>query len=197
MKVLDLKKYKDGLYTSLSRDLDAFEKNFILVSTGLLAFSITFIKDIVKIEVATYLPVLFIGWFLILVSVGLMMFAFLSSVNGSNQLWKIVDDYIILNKLFTAETDLTSTQSEEIKKSTNDSLYKIKKRLKKLRQYAIWSFLFGVMFFSIFVGINLVKENKKVNTIHIVNSKKSPLKITLDEKVTTSNDSIIILNYKK
>lgn len=161
MKVEDLKKYKDGLYSSLSRDLDAFEKNFILISSGMLAFSITFIKDIVKIEGALWLPFLFIGWFLILCSIGFMMFAFLSSVNGSTSLWKIVDDYIVQEKLYDKAVDLTDTQTVFIKQATNDKFYEIKKRLKKLRNRAIWSFLIGVLCFSIFVSYNLYIENLK------------------------------------
>lgn len=195
MKVEELKKYKDGLYTSLSRDLDAFEKNFILISSGVLAFSITFIKEIVKIEDAIDLPILFFGWLLILVSVGSMMFAFLSSVNGSNQLWKIVDDYIISNKLFTPEFVLSEAQSEAIKISTNAKLYEIKNRLRNLRRFSIWTFLFGVTLFSFFVGINLLKENKKVSSTQITNSKKVQLKIKTGNAETFTNDSIIILNH--
>ena len=49
MTVAELKKYKDNLYGSLSKELSDFEKNFLLITGGTLAFSITFIKDIVKV----------------------------------------------------------------------------------------------------------------------------------------------------
>jgi hypothetical protein len=189
MKVEELKNYKTGLYTSLSRDLDAFEKNFILISSGILAFSVTFIKDIVKIEQAAFLAMLFIGWSLILLSVGLMMFAFLSSVNGSNTLWKIVDDFIIANNLYDKNADLTVSQSQNIKQQTNSKLYAIKKRLRWLRQGAIWCFLSGVLSFGLFVGINIAKENEaKPN-----NKTKREITIKAKEVTISSKDSIVVI----
>lgn len=161
MKVEDLKKYKDSLYGSLSRDLDAFEKNFILISSGMLAFSITFIKDIVKIEDAENLVLLFLGWLFILIADGLMMYAFLSSVRGSNKLWKIVDDFIISNDLFNNDDNLSLVQAKNIKQATNNKLYKIKKWLEILRLSAIISFVVGVFVFGLFVSINISNENKK------------------------------------
>lgn len=161
MKVEDLRKYKDSLYSSLSKDLDAFEKNFILISSGMLAFSITFIKDIVKIEDADNLFLLFAGWFLILLADGLMMYAFLSSVNGSNTLWKVADDFIVANDLYDNDTDLTLNQARTIKQNINTSFYQIKNRLKYLRFIAIYSFIIGVLFFGSFVSLNIVKENSK------------------------------------
>ncbi len=196
MTIEELKKYKDGLYSSLSRDLDAFEKNFILISSGILAFSVTFINEIVKIENAVFLPMLFIGWAFILASIGLMMFAFLSSVNGHNELWKIVDDFIIQNKFFDATQVLVETEALKIKESTNEAFYKIKDRLKCLRSCAIWTFLIGVLLFSTFVGINLLNENNKDKTTKIVNSKKGTITITTGVIETTTNDSIIIITKK-
>lgn len=191
MKVEDLKIYKDSLYSSLSRDLDAFEKNFILISSGMLAFSITFIKDIVKINESIYLPLLFLGWLLILLAVGLMMFTFLSSVNGSNSLWKIVDDYIVQNKLYDKTRDLTPSQDEFIKEATNEELYRIKNRLKTLRKAAIWCFLFGVLFFGSFVSINIYRENESKNK-----TTRNEFAIKMEQKVIITNDSIVITKPK-
>lgn len=187
MKVEELKNYKNSLYSSLSRDLDSFEKNFILISSGMLAFSVTFIKDIVKIEGAQFLPLLFLGWFLILLAVGLMMFTFLSSVNGSNSLWKIVDDYIVAEKLYDKTIDLTLAQNEFIKNATNIELYKIKSKLKKLRQAAIWCFLFGVLFFGAFVSINIYKENGAKPT----KTTKSEITIKTKEVTVVNKDDIV------
>lgn len=188
MTVEELKNYKNSLYSSLSRDLDAFEKNFILISSGILAFSVTFIKDIVKIEDATFLPILFLGWLLILISIGLMMFTFLSSVNGSNELWKIVDDFIVSDKLYDKSTVLTDAQDIDIKTKTNGALFKIKEKLKNLRDKAIWSFLLGVLLFSSFVAINLWKENIAESESKTINE----ITIKTGETVTKTKDSIVI-----
>jgi len=159
MNIEELKKYKDALNTSLSRDLEAFEKNFILIASGMLAFSITFIKDIVKIESACWIWLLFGGWFLILSAIGIMMFTFLSSVNSSNKLWKITDDFIVNNNLYNVVVPQNLIPG--FKTSVNNEFYKAKKRLKRMRACAVILFLGGVLSFSLFVGINLSNENNK------------------------------------
>ena len=44
MDVEHLKKYKDNCYSALSRDLTEFEKNFLLVAGGTLAFLLHSLK---------------------------------------------------------------------------------------------------------------------------------------------------------
>lgn len=160
MNVKDLRTYKDSCYSALSRDLTEFEKNFLLVAGGILAFSITFIKDIIRIAKANFLPLLFIGWGLIIVSIGIMMYAFLKSANTSDELWKLTDDFIFANSLFNDDTDLTELQAKEIKGQISPLLNTSKARLKSWRNCAVISFLIGVLSFSSFVCINLINENK-------------------------------------
>lgn len=195
MKVEELKKYKTSLYTSLSNNLEAFEKNFVLLSTGMLAFSITFIKDIVKIDEATYLFVLFIGWFFILLAIGLMMYAFLSSVAGSNKLWKLVDDYIVEKQKFDSNEELSNIEALNIKKDTNTELYRIKRRLKNMRITAVSSFLLGVFLFSIFVSLNLYRENIKSNSLEILNAKNKGSIIKTGGIEVITNDSVVIIRH--
>ncbi len=193
MKVEELKKYKDSLYSSLSRDLEAFEKNFILITSAILAFSITFIKDIVKINEAVWLPILFIGWFLILIAVGVMMFAFLSSVNGSNELWKLTDNFLIEKKLFDSDTILIAKDALTIKTAVNKKFLKIKTKLKFLRISAIICFLLGFTFFSIFVSTNLYRENKEGKEIRVV----SGTLIKGTDSCTIKKDTIAIYENSK
>ena len=95
MTVADIKKYKDSLYSALSRDLSDFEKNFLLIAGGVLAFSITFIKDIVEVPQSAFLPCLFIGWALFALSVGIMMLTFIKSAYASDELWFKVDAILL------------------------------------------------------------------------------------------------------
>jgi len=183
MNVKDLRAYKDSCYSALSRDLTEFEKNFLLVSGGILAFSITFIKDIIKIANAQFLPLLFVGWGLIIVSIGIMMYAFLKSANTSDELWKLTDDFIITHSLFNDDTELTDLQAKEIKGKISPLLNFSKASLKSWRKYAVLSFLIGVFSFSTFVCINLVIENK-------MHSHKSESAI----KEIHINDTLIIKN---
>jgi len=158
MNVKDLKDYKDNCYSALSRDLTEFEKNFLLVSGGILTFSITLIKDIIKIANAQYLILLFIGWGLIIISIWIMMHAFLKSANASDTLWNITDDFIDKNLLYKNETDLTDDQCKEIKGKIGPFLNASKMSLKRSRNLAVNVFVAGVFIFASFVCINLLME---------------------------------------
>ncbi len=177
MTVSDLKKYKDNLYSSLSRDLSEFEKNFLLISGGILAFSITFIKEIVSIDEASCLILLYISWGLIIVAIGLMMITFLKSSVASDKLWSAVDNFIITNKLYKDEDVLETEQVDTVKKDINSIFYKSKNQLKRIRFISVASFIVGVTFLSVYVSINLTNENKKpekkIENINTTNSIES------------------------
>ncbi len=160
MTVTDLKKYKDNLYSSLSRDLSEFEKNFLLISGGILAFSITFIKEIVEIAEAQSITFLYLSWTFIIISIGIMMFTFLKSSIASDTLWSIVDDFIISNQLYKDDHILDNKLVDEIKRSINSTFYRNKKILKIFRFVSVTSFICGIIFLALFVSINLSNENK-------------------------------------
>ncbi len=187
MDVEHLKKYKDNCYSALSRDLTEFEKNFLLVAGGLLAFSITFIKDIIKISDAQFLILLFLGWAFIITAIGIMMHAFLKSANASDQLWKITDDFIGANCLYDDKTELSDEQCQEIRGQINAILETNKQSLKKLRIVAVNVFLVGLVLFSIFIGINLIREN---------NAETKKAETNFIKKVFI-NDTIILQNKKQ
>jgi len=165
MKVEKLNDYKNNLNSALSRDLSEFEKNFLLISGATLAFTITFIKEIVKIESAQNLCLLYISWVFIIISIGLMMYAFLKSANDCDKLWKIVDDFIYENKLFDDKYDLTSIQADSIKKQINETYYGSKSSLKGIRKSSVISFVLGIIFLALFTSINLNFENKSTSNI--------------------------------
>lgn len=162
--VKDLKDYKKELYSSQTRELEAFEKNFILISSGLLAFSVTFIKEIVKIEKATMLFFLFSGWGLIIIAIALMMWAFLKSANASTELSAHVDEFLASKDKFDPADTLSRDDMKEYKTSSSELFTKNKKTLKLLRYCAVGSFIAGVAFFSFFVSYNLMQEKKHVQT---------------------------------
>jgi len=193
MTVKEIKAYKADRTADLARDLSSFETNFILLSGGLLAFSITFIKDIVKIQQADGIPMLFAGWFLLAVGLGLMMFAWLHSSNVSHELWKIVDKYVTEQRLFTDETIMTDDQVATLKKRINDYFLPAKVTLKRLRNWAVSTFLIGLTALAIFVGQNLLKENKTPETS---NSDTRYLIFGKDSLKLNSADTILILKRK-
>ena len=153
MTVKELKEYKGARTADLNRDLSEFEKNFILIASGMLAFSITFIKDIVKLDQSICILLLFIGWLLIGVSIGLMMYAWLYSSNKCHELWKIADQFINENKLFIDDDKILT-----LKGSIDNCFSPAKKALNTLRQGAIGSFLLGISSLAIFIGTNIINE---------------------------------------
>jgi hypothetical protein len=161
MTVEDLHKYKNELTAGLNRNLSEFEKNFFLVSAGTFTFSVTFIKDIVKIQGSSHIFFLFFAWALIALSVGFIMYAFLASANKSGEIWTYVDNFITSNSLFTASTAINDLQANQIKKDILDILNKSKKHLKAVRYVASATFVVGIFSFAFFIAINLVAEQNK------------------------------------
>lgn len=160
--VKELKEYKTRLYSSLSRDLSDFEKNFLFISAGILAFSITFIKDIVRIDTAVYINILFLSWALIAISVGLMMFTFIKSAYSSDKLWFIIDDFQAANNLYIDTDKVSPGDFTNIKEQINKVFKKSKTELKYMRYAAISFFLSGLSLFGFFTAINTYAENHKV-----------------------------------
>ncbi len=160
MTVGELKDYKGDLYKAMCRDLTEFEKNFLFISTGLLAFSITFIKDIVKVDQSVGLSILFWGWGLIIGAISIMMFAFLKSAWDSDKLWKIAEEFIVGNDFHDDTNNLTLTQWKDIRTKLNARLERSKKQLKSIRIVAVLLFILGLIAFAYYVGNNLVRESK-------------------------------------
>jgi hypothetical protein len=158
MKVSDLKIYKDSCYSALSRDLTEFEKNFLLVASGILAFSTSFIKDIVKISEVKNLSILFGAWACIIIAIGLMMKAFLKFASASDKLLSKVDLFEIKNFLYQQTMELSKEQWLEIRTEVSEILRESKLQLKTLRNRAVVSFLVGIVLLSLFVSINLLQE---------------------------------------
>lgn len=160
MTIAELKKYKDNCYAALSRDLVEFEKNFLLISAGILAFSTSFIKEVISIAHLTYLYALFMSWVFIIAAIGFMMHTFLKSANASDKLWFTVNDFMVSNKYFKDSDQLPDDQSLQIKNEVDRILKKSKRELKRLRTIAVWLFLIGIFSLAFFVFVNLVNERK-------------------------------------
>ena len=188
--VKDLKDYKDKLYASSTREFEAFEKNFILISSGLLAFSVTFIKEIVKTDEATLLFFLFAGWALIIAAIGLMMWAFLESANASNTLSKYVDTFLESKNKFLPEAGLSEDELKEFKVAQSKIFRNSVDLLKSLRYWAVRTFVAGVISFSFFVGYNLSQEK---NRKHKDETKDK--NCCCKQAANNTKDTLIIMDY--
>jgi hypothetical protein len=161
MKVAAAKKYKESLYTALSRDLSEFEKNFLLIAAGVLTFSITFIKDIVNIDKATLLFFLFAAWLAFALAVGLIIMTFLHSAYTSDEISLIIESYLQDCGKLEEEDVLEPEQTTELRQRTRTLLLECKNRLKNMRVAAIFAFLVGFTSFGFFVGYNLTQEQQR------------------------------------
>lgn len=155
MKVKELKEYKNNLYVSLSRELADFEKNFLLISGAVFSFSITFLNDVVKLQGANVLWILFISWGCIIFSIFIMMWTFLYSANSSDKLNKKVHIFMEKNELFDDDRTLTIEQTTELRNKLNKIFYKRKSKLQKMRYVAVGFFMIGLTALSVFVSCNL------------------------------------------
>jgi len=161
MKVKDINDHKTAQTNSLSRNLSEFEKNFLWLSGAILAFSITFIQKIVEVEVSTCLFLLYFSWGLIIVSMGIMMLTFIKSSMASDEIWKILDDFLIEKNLARSEDDIPEDDSKKIKAKVNETFYKRKAELKRMRFGAIGFFIAGLLLLLIYVSVNLSTKNAK------------------------------------
>ena len=199
MKVGDIQKYKENLYAALSRDLSEFEKNFLLIAAGLLAFSITFIEEIVTLETAEFLPLLFLSWFFIVLAIGLMMITFLQSAYACDKIWKHVDDFIISKEKFADDAELEEADAISIKNSSKTIFQTCKSQLKKFRLTAIVSFLFGITVLALFVGLNITRGNstKKDDNAFVIKIDKKDKSFILDNINLSISDSVITIKKIK
>lgn len=197
MTVKQLQEYKSALTSSLSQNLDSFEKNFLLIAGGILAFSVTFIKEIVKIENAIDLRWLFIGWGAIILSVTLMMITFVYSAWASNQIWKIVNDFYLQQQKFDDVETYAPADLTPVKKSADNLLFTSKNYLFGFRVAAIITFLIGITSFSYFVGVNIDQENADAKSTKITNQKKSTITIKKGDSVITTVVDTVITAKKK
>jgi hypothetical protein len=125
----------------------------------MLAFTITFIKDIVNVHVASELNLLFIGWMSILTSIGLMLSTHMISAYSGKRVWKLVDDYLTKNQKIRPEEVLTDGEYKKVKSLIMEEINPSATRLKQFRRSAIITFLFGVLAIGLFCGLNLHREN--------------------------------------
>ncbi len=200
MKVKQLKEYKDKLNDAASRDLAEFEKNFLLIASGLLAFSVSFIKDIIHLNEAEILLVLFISWFFLIVSIGSMMYAFIQSSNYSDLIWAKADKFLLKINKIDNDDDLSEQEALEIKKKMNRILSDSKKKLKKIRYTSIYLFLIGLLSLCCFIGYNLILNKfqikKETPTILRIPSSSCPNSINTSKSGDNSIQINNIINEK-
>lgn len=197
----ELRKYKGRLQAGFNRDIEAFEKNFLWVSAGVLTFTIVFIKDIIGTDSVIHKFYLFGGWILIGCSVGSIIISFFLSAYSGNNIWRMIDRYMTEQNLtYAVGTDnLTEIQNKHLKEESSKMVAAAKKKLYRLRVFSITAFLSGLFSVCIFVSINFVgdtAEAKEDEMVYIVKSLTKDKEVIIDSLILSFNDSTITVKQK-
>lgn len=193
----NLKKHKESLNASRARELSDFEKNFLLIVGGILAFTITFLKDMVGADQATNLLLLFSGWFFLSVAIGIIIISFLRSAKLTDTIWQYIDDRMSKADMtsIASTAEVGATLETEIRGEIKRQTSAAKKKLNGIRIAAIVSFFLGLVLVTAFVGVNF--KNKRAmecspkDVIELKIDKKNKI-ITLENLIINVKDSIII-----
>lgn len=155
MIVKEIKEYKNNLYKSLSIELTNFERNFFIVSGAVFSYTISFLNEFIQLKGSQLLYLLFICWGCLIISIALIMFAFLYSAYYSEMLNKYVNDFMLKYRLFDDNANLKQNIELEYRKSSYAKFNKYKKNLRIIRYISVIFFIIGIIFLSLFVGFNL------------------------------------------
>lgn len=160
MKVKDLQESRTKLYGSLSRDIADFEKNFLLISSGLLAFSITFIKDIIKPDVSKFILILYSSWLAIIIAISLILYAFYYSYSASNNIMRTIIDFQKNNNLYNPDADIPQNLETIIRDTVNTLNKGAVDTLKKMRASAMIALVLGLLLLGTYTALNITINDK-------------------------------------
>jgi len=127
----DDQNYYDKLFEAYMSSSAQFNKDLLFFSSGALGISFAFIKDIVKLDTATYKILLLISWILF----------------GIVVLLCVISHYTSLKALNNKMKNLNVSGDKESKKLDN--------RTKYLNKTIIWLLGFGLLFLIGFTALNI------------------------------------------
>lgn len=131
---------RDELFKQKLSKSENFDKAILTVSTAALGFSLAFIKDIVHIETAKYMAVLFISWLLLALTIIFTLASFLIGQNEIKEELKRVKRYYL-------DKDQSAFDESMSKRHWAEAC----------NYFAVTLFAAGVILTSIFALLNLHK----------------------------------------
>lgn len=163
------------------KDLSEFDRNFLIVVTGILAFTVTFIKDIVNIREAKFIIFLLLSWVFIALSLGFIIISYYLSARENMRLYNFLDRYLFYHKNFNLNEFKNLYLNHKF-----GAFY--------IRKLSIFSFLIGLILLFIFLIVNFYLGNKisskdYQNSINIENTIQPSSKETVQPYVSKSNNN--------
>lgn len=202
MTLEDLLKYKGSVSDDINAEANMFSKNFLLVAGGLLAFSITFIKEIITLNTAAYLWLLYCSWGLIIISIAMIIYTTLYSTNLSGRMVLEINDYCDKNDINDDDQKvdkegklipivIPKEHALAIRENNRKLLNRSKIVLKRLRAWAARFFCTGLIFLFGFITIN-ISNNKQTKEKQVV---PKDVNIKINGVDILQTDSTLILTY--
>ena len=78
----EFKKEIDDTFTTINRDQGEYDRQLLTLSSGFLAVSLAFIKDVVPLKDAEFLPILYTAFILLGCCIMLVLFSYQFSISG-------------------------------------------------------------------------------------------------------------------
>ena len=78
----EFKKEIDDTYATINRDQGEYDRQLLTLSSGFLAVSLAFIKDVVPLKDAEFLPILYTAFILLGCCIMLVLFSYQFSISG-------------------------------------------------------------------------------------------------------------------
>jgi len=178
MKLKELKQLREHYSKSSKETLIDFDKNFFWVTTGLFAFTVTFIKDIVNIKSAHWVIFLLISWLFFAFAIGFIILSYYLSA---------IDEGVIFNRLEHIISQYPDEENLEVKtpKLAEDEAWKF-----NCRFLSILAFLCGILSLGIFLTINFYWGNDEISADKKKPQTENPLVPSKDNPVAPINHPV-------
>lgn len=136
--------YRRKIWEDKASGTENFDKYLISFSTGALALSLSFIKDIVPLKDAIWVPLLIVSWVALLLAVLVTLVSFRLSHSALERMFYVINDYYLNGKADAYDKHMDDPRT-------------------KAMEWCAWGglvlFVFGLACTMIFVGVNVVRAN--------------------------------------
>lgn len=143
-----IEKGRDEAFDAISKNQEEYDKQLLTLSSAFLAVALAFIKDVVPLKDAKFLPILYVSFLMLTSCILLVLLSYRSSIKGH---FKVLDYWDSLARKENAKFP-----------------YKVADRMKSFNRFTGVPFFLGVLLLVVFVILNLNGEANMPNKNMIV-----------------------------
>ena len=156
--------YRRKVWEDSTSGSENFDKYLITFSTGALALSLTFIKDIVPLRNATCIPLLILSWVTFTLCILVTLVSFRISIRALERMSPVLDDFYLNGNVDAFNKHLEDPWT---------------KAVDKCAWAGIILFVLGLIFTMIFVSANVLEAKKMGNE----ENPKKEASILIDKRI--------------